>query len=214
MNKSVDKLESVNAAFEHWRETRTSQGKIPDYLWEQVKALLDTYPLSKICSTLKVSHVQIKENIIDVVNRFQFIEVNNQAVLPELSPEFDIHDDYCSIELCRASGDGLDILVFISPLPKIRRLRFDTVMPVFFMVFIAKMKTVFWQEYIAMTTVMVTRIILYYIKVPTMVITGYQLPDYLKTIRVMVYFMMCIAISCFVLQQADTRIKKKDGYLY
>ena len=53
--------------------------------------------------TTKVSHVQIKENIIAVVNRFQFIEVNNQAVLPELSPEFDIHDDCCSIELCRAS---------------------------------------------------------------------------------------------------------------
>ena len=42
MNKAVDKLESVKAAFGHWRETRTSQGKIPDYLWEQVKAHLVT----------------------------------------------------------------------------------------------------------------------------------------------------------------------------
>ncbi|WP_199744193.1 hypothetical protein [Legionella sp. km772] len=39
MNKAVDKLESVIAAFGHWRETRTSQGKISDYLWEQVKEL-------------------------------------------------------------------------------------------------------------------------------------------------------------------------------
>lgn len=46
MNKAVDKLVSVKAAFKHWRETRTSQGKIPDYLWEQVKELLDTYSLS------------------------------------------------------------------------------------------------------------------------------------------------------------------------
>lgn len=109
MNKAVDTLESVKAAFAHWRETRTSQGKIPDYLWEQVKVLLGTYPLSKICSTLKVSHIQIKENITDVVNRFQFVEVNNPAVLPELSSELKCHNDRCSIELCRASGDKLTI---------------------------------------------------------------------------------------------------------
>ena len=93
----------------HLRETRTSQGKIPDYLWEQVKELLGTYPLSKICATLKVSHVQIKENITDVVNRFQFIEVHNPALVPELSPEFDGYNDRCSIELCRAPGDKLTI---------------------------------------------------------------------------------------------------------
>lgn len=109
MNKAVDKLESVKAAFGHWRETRSSKGKIPDYLWGQVKELLGSYPLSKICTTLKVSHVQIKENITDVVNRFQFIEVNNPAVLPELSFEFNGHNDRCSIELCRASGDKLTI---------------------------------------------------------------------------------------------------------
>lgn len=40
MNKAVDKLDSAKAAFEHWRETRTSQGRIPNYLWEQVKDLL------------------------------------------------------------------------------------------------------------------------------------------------------------------------------
>lgn len=109
MHKAVDKLESVKAALGHWRETRTSQGKIPVYLGGQVKELLGSYPLSKICTTLKVSHVQIKENITDVVNRFQFIEVSNPAVLPELSSEFIGHSNRCSIELCRASGDKLTI---------------------------------------------------------------------------------------------------------
>ncbi|MCW8399871.1 hypothetical protein OQJ26_13845 [Legionella sp. PATHC038] len=109
MNKAVDKLVSVKAAFKHWRETRTSQGKIPDYLWEQVKEVLDTYSRSKICSTLNVYHVQIKENITDVVNGFQFIDVNSPAALPELSPEFDVYNDRCSIELCRVSGDKLTI---------------------------------------------------------------------------------------------------------
>ncbi|KTD33442.1 hypothetical protein Lmor_1993 [Legionella moravica] len=85
MNKAVDKLESVKEAFEHWRKTRTSQGTIPDYLWEQVKALLGTYPLLKICSTLKISHVQIKENISEVSNEFQFVEVRSPAVSADLS---------------------------------------------------------------------------------------------------------------------------------
>lgn len=109
MNKAVDKLESVKAAFEHWRKTRTSQGKIPDYLWEQVKALLGTYPLSKICSTLKVSAVQIKENISEVSNEFQFVEVRSPAVSADMSSEFYCRNDCCSIELCRASGDKLTI---------------------------------------------------------------------------------------------------------
>lgn len=99
MNNAVDKLVSVEAVFKHWRETRTSQGKIPDYLREQVKELLGTYSLSKICSTLKVSHVQIKENITDVVNRFQFIDLSSATALPELSREFDVYNDRCSIEL-------------------------------------------------------------------------------------------------------------------
>jgi len=109
MNKAVDKLESVKAAFAHWRETRTNQGKIPDYLWEQVKALLGTYPLSKICTTLKVSHVQIKENISEVSNEFQFVEVRGPAISADMSSELDSHNDRCSIELCRASGDKLII---------------------------------------------------------------------------------------------------------
>ena len=109
MNKTVDTLDSVKAAFAHWRETRTSQGKIPDYLWEQVKALLGTYPLSKICSTLKVSHMQIQENISEVVDELQFVEVDSPLELSTRSAEFDCHIDRCSIELCRASGDKLTI---------------------------------------------------------------------------------------------------------
>lgn len=65
-------------------------------------------------SFYKVSHVQIKENITDVVNRFQFVEVNNPAVLPKLSPEFDGYNDRCLIELRRASGDELNLHYFIS----------------------------------------------------------------------------------------------------
>jgi hypothetical protein len=80
MNKAVDKLESVKASFEHWRKTRARQGKIPDHLWSQVKELLGSYSLTKICTTLKVSHVQIKENISEVSNEFRFVEVGSPTI--------------------------------------------------------------------------------------------------------------------------------------
>jgi len=40
------------------------QSKIPDYLWEQVKGLLDEYSLAKICTALNISQSQIKEKLI------------------------------------------------------------------------------------------------------------------------------------------------------
>ncbi|HBD7101058.1 TPA: hypothetical protein ACT96X_000452 [Legionella pneumophila] len=43
MNKEIDKLTLVKEAFAHWRTTRTKQSKISDYLWEQVKGLLNDY---------------------------------------------------------------------------------------------------------------------------------------------------------------------------
>ncbi len=64
MSKDIDPLSSVKEAFTHWRTTRLRQGKIPDYLWEQVRGLLNHYPIAKICSTLSISTVQIREKLL------------------------------------------------------------------------------------------------------------------------------------------------------
>ena len=50
MIKDIDTLPSVKEAFAHWRTTRLKQGKIPDYLLEQVREILNDYPLAKICT--------------------------------------------------------------------------------------------------------------------------------------------------------------------
>lgn len=68
-----------------------------------------TLPFRQTCvpmasSSLKISHIQIKENVSEVSNEFQFVEVRSPVVLAEMSSEFDSHYDSCSIELCRASG--------------------------------------------------------------------------------------------------------------
>ena len=47
MNSTTpDQLDIVKQAFQEWRDSRPKVGKIPIYLWEMVKPLLDEYPIS------------------------------------------------------------------------------------------------------------------------------------------------------------------------
>ena len=108
MNKDDKQLESVKRAFEHWRKTRKKQGKVPDYLWKQVRALTGSYSLTKICTTLKVSHHQIKENISNDDTAIDFVEVDSVTPVPD---KYLARDDgqnrFCSVELFRPSGEKL-----------------------------------------------------------------------------------------------------------
>lgn len=104
MNKEIDKLTSVKEAFTHWRTTRTKQNKIPDYLWEQVKGLLNYYTLGKICSTLNISTVQIRNKLIpedDVA--IQFVEIKERLPMVPM-PDQSEQSDVCAIELHRPCG--------------------------------------------------------------------------------------------------------------
>ncbi|WP_207385680.1 hypothetical protein [Legionella anisa] len=86
MSKGIDTLSSVIEAFSYWRTNRLKQGKIPDYLWEQVKGLLNHYPTAKICSALSISTVQIREKLLpkeDVA--IQFVEVKERFPVVPMS---------------------------------------------------------------------------------------------------------------------------------
>ena len=49
MQENLLSLDDVKAHFEHWRKTRIKQReRIPQYLWDEVKTLLDRYLLSEI----------------------------------------------------------------------------------------------------------------------------------------------------------------------
>ena len=104
MSKDIDPLSSVKESFTHWRTTRLRQGKIPDYLWEQVRGLLTNYPIAKICSTLSISKVQIREKLLpkeDVA--IQFVEV--KEALPVVTRLTQVEQsDVCAIELHRPCG--------------------------------------------------------------------------------------------------------------
>lgn len=105
MNNDHNTLESVKAAFEHWRHTRAKQGKIPDELWMQVKALLGQYSLTTICNNLKISHLQIKDKLAKEVGEPQFVEVANPLPFEVAG----VNKEHCSIKLNRPSGDSLKI---------------------------------------------------------------------------------------------------------
>ena len=57
MNSTTpDQLDIVKQAFQEWRDSRPKVGKIPIYLWEMVKPLLDEYPISMVSRSLGLSH--------------------------------------------------------------------------------------------------------------------------------------------------------------
>lgn len=103
MSKDIDPLSSVKEAFTHWRTTRLRQGKIPDYLWEQVRELLTNYPIAKICSTLSISTVQIRENLLPKEDgSIQFVEVKEPLSLVTMPTRE--QGNVCTIELHRPCG--------------------------------------------------------------------------------------------------------------
>lgn len=104
MSKDIDPLMSVKEAFTHWRSTRLRQGKIPDYLWEQVRELLTHYSIAKICSTLSISTVQIREKLLpkeDVA--IHFVEVKEPLSVVTM-PSREQEGNVCTIELHRPCG--------------------------------------------------------------------------------------------------------------
>lgn len=94
-------LEEVKEHFEHWRKTRTRQGKIPQSLWAEVKNLMGRYPVNKIAQTLKITGMQIAANV-EGDNHFTFV-----PLLPEPTVVCDREPDVretCSIEIERPDG--------------------------------------------------------------------------------------------------------------
>lgn len=108
-------LDDVKSHFDHWRATRTKRGKIPDYLWDKVRALIGHYSLTDITETLSINSNQMRNNL-NVGATFNFVEVSNStkispSIQPSISPAD--HTQTCSIELHHASG----VILKINALP-------------------------------------------------------------------------------------------------
>ena len=111
MNSTTpDQLDIVKQAFQEWRDSRPKIGKIPLYLWEMVKPLMDEYPISMVSRSLGLSHSQLKQNVVEqsvsfveaVAGTTSDIEVHQSIIENN-------HDQKCDIELKRPCGSVLKI---------------------------------------------------------------------------------------------------------
>jgi len=104
-------LDEAKSHFDHWRATRTKRGKIPEYLWDKVKPLIDCYPLTAITNALSLNTNQIKENLnIDTNINFVEAKTGSPALLTS-QPIITLctNTQTCSIELHRVCGGVLKI---------------------------------------------------------------------------------------------------------
>lgn len=115
MQQILLSLDDVKAHFEHWRSIRTRQReRIPQYLWDEVKTLIDRYSLTEITSALRINTAQIKDNL-KIKTTINFSEVKIDNLNPFQSSFMSVSEkgDTCSIELHRSNG----VILKITALP-------------------------------------------------------------------------------------------------
>lgn len=128
-SKQHPTLESVQQAFNHWRNNRGQAKKIPEYLWKQVSQILPHYRQQKILSTLRLNHDQLRQNL-DSIPKYQSLskEVTDtqpqpttstspfiKAVLPASTPQgYQVEwqrPDGAKLVISQLDTIGLDMLI-------------------------------------------------------------------------------------------------------
>jgi hypothetical protein len=99
MQENLLSLDDVKTHFEHWRTTRIKQReRIPQYLWEEVKTLLDRYLLSEITTALRINTSQIKDNL-KITTKINFAVAQIDTLnSPSQSTIFTDTEPTCAIE--------------------------------------------------------------------------------------------------------------------
>lgn len=108
MQENPLSLEEVKSHFEHYRATRTkTREKIPQHLWDKVKALLDRYQLQEITKVLRLNTYQIRDNL-GIKPKVNFAEAKIEAA-PIFSNRSSDKGQTYSVELQRPNGTLLRI---------------------------------------------------------------------------------------------------------
>ncbi|MDA0912066.1 MAG: hypothetical protein O2809_11035 [Proteobacteria bacterium] len=105
-----EKLDLVRQAFQEWRESRPKMSKIPIYLWEMVKPLMDEYPISMVSRSLGLSYSQLKQNAIEQsVSFVEAVSYTTSEIEVHKPIEDNSQEQTCDIEFKRACGGVLKI---------------------------------------------------------------------------------------------------------
>jgi hypothetical protein len=112
MPENLLSLDEVKSHFEHWRMTRSKQReRIPEYLWNEVKILIDHYPMQDITQALRINTSQIKDNL-KISTKINFVEVQpetSSTLTGQQIVSFQNNNCVCSIEFHRVNGGILKI---------------------------------------------------------------------------------------------------------
>src|SRR5688572_21148367 len=115
MQQTLLTLEEVKSDFDHWRATRAKKReRIPQYLWDKVKTLIERYSLADITKTLSINTGQIKDNLKStfVSTKINFVEARTESpssIDKQSFISFPDNKQTCSIELHRANGVVLKV---------------------------------------------------------------------------------------------------------
>jgi len=112
-------LEQVAAQFQHWRHTRTKQGKTPKALIDQTVALRQHYPVTQIIKALGLNHGDFKKHcrLIDAgspsksVTTFVPLIPDEVATEPALMSVTLSHPDGRILQVNSATDQAMQILM-------------------------------------------------------------------------------------------------------
>jgi hypothetical protein len=112
---SLDTLDDVKRDFAKWRASRPNKGRIPNYLWDKVLAIIDFYPIGQVTKVLGLSGSQVsaRRKQRDAINvsssppaNPNFAELNISSAMPGVNSATSLHS---KIEIRRADGAVLII---------------------------------------------------------------------------------------------------------
>jgi len=105
-----EKLDLVRQAFQEWRDSRPKMSKIPIYLWEMVKPLMDEYPISMVSRSLGLSYSQLKQNVIEEsVSFVEAVSYTTSEIEVHQPTDDNSQEQTCDIEFKRPCGSVLKI---------------------------------------------------------------------------------------------------------
>ena len=96
--KEPQDLQTVIAAFDEWRRSRTKRETIPEHLWHAATALSPIYSTHRIARALKLDYSKLKLRIGETSSRgseTDFIELRAASLFAQ---------DPCTIELHSPTG--------------------------------------------------------------------------------------------------------------
>jgi hypothetical protein len=112
MQKPEDALDKTQQAFYEWRKNRTSQGPIPQYLWDMVPPLLANYPKPMIRRALSLSSAQLTKvagnQQVDFVEAVSIDETKTSSS-DIMNYSSEPTEAVCDVELKRTCGAVLKI---------------------------------------------------------------------------------------------------------